>query len=54
MLSLEELKSRNLIVFEVLSGSRAFGLATETSDTDIKGVFIAPPGVFFGFDLLFH
>lgn len=50
MMTLEELKSKGLIIFECLSGSRAYGLATETSDTDIKGVFIAPPDVFLGFD----
>jgi hypothetical protein len=50
MMTLDDLRAKNLIVFECLSGSRAYGLATETSDTDIKGVFIAPPDVFLKFD----
>ena len=41
-MTIDDLKRQNLILFEVISGSRAFGLATETSDTDIKGVFYLP------------
>lgn len=50
MLTIETLKSENLILFEVISGSRAFGLHTESSDTDIKGVFYLPKDKFFGLD----
>ena len=32
----------NPIVYECLSGSHAYGLATPESDIDIKGVFILP------------
>jgi hypothetical protein len=39
-----------LILFESLSGSRAYGLAHESSDTDERGVFILPKHEFFGFD----
>ena len=39
-MTLEELHSKNIIVFECLSGSHAYGLATPESDVDIKGVFI--------------
>ena len=42
------LKSRNLILLEAISGSRAFGLATENSDTDIRGVYYLPKEDFFG------
>ena len=30
-------------------GSRAFGLATDGSDTDRRGVFLAPTPLFWGF-----
>lgn len=30
------------IILEGITGSRAYGLDTETSDTDIKGVYVAP------------
>lgn len=47
-LSIDELKSQNLILLECISGSKAYGLATEQSDTDIKGVFYLPKQQFFG------
>ncbi|MBR2251268.1 MAG: nucleotidyltransferase domain-containing protein [Neisseriaceae bacterium] len=40
--SLEDLENKNLHLFSAVSGSRAYGLATENSDTDIKGVFFLP------------
>ena len=40
--SLEDLENKNLQLFSAISGSRAYGLATENSDTDIKGVFFLP------------
>lgn len=36
------------VLFECVSGSRLFGLATESSDTDIKGVFYLPRADFYG------
>ena len=47
-MTIEELRYRNLIVLECISGSRAYGLATPASDTDIKGVFILPKEDFYG------
>lgn len=41
------LKRNNLILFEVISGSQAYGLATPESDTDIKGVFYLPKEMFY-------
>ncbi|MCK6157819.1 nucleotidyltransferase domain-containing protein [Moraxella osloensis] len=38
-LTIDDLKAQNMILFECISGSRAYGLDTSTSDTDIKGVF---------------
>ena len=37
------------IVYETIHGSRAYGLATETSDTDLRGVFAPPSLAFTGF-----
>ncbi|PWN69008.1 nucleotidyltransferase [Chryseobacterium phosphatilyticum] len=47
-MTIQDLKTKNLILFEAISGSRAFGLATETSDTDIRGVYYLPKEDFFG------
>lgn len=38
---------RPYLLFECISGSRVFGLATEHSDTDIKGVFYLPRDQFY-------
>jgi hypothetical protein len=35
-------------VLSVVVGSRAFGLATETSDTDRRGVYALPAAMYFG------
>lgn len=51
-MTIDDLKRQNLILFEVISGSRAFGLATETSDTDIKGVFYLPKEKFYGLEYI--
>lgn len=48
--SIDDLKQEDCIVLEALSGSRAYGLDTPQSDTDIKGVYIAPPSWFFCFN----
>lgn len=41
-MTIEELKKSGSIIFQCISGSRAYGLATATSDTDIRGVFVLP------------
>lgn len=41
-MTLEELRNSGHIIFECISGSRAYGLNTPTSDTDIRGVFVLP------------
>ena len=51
-MTIQDLKSQNLILFEVISGSKSFGLATPTSDTDIKGVYYLPKEQFFGLDYI--
>ncbi|GGD30877.1 DNA polymerase beta superfamily protein [Flavobacterium orientale] len=47
-MTIKDLKSQNLLLFEVISGSKSFGLDTPTSDTDIKGVFYLPKEQFYG------
>ena len=41
-LTIEDIKNQNLILFECISGSKAYNLATKNSDTDIRGVFYLP------------
>src|SRR5689334_11428389 len=40
---------RRHTVYSCVMGSRAFGLATEGSDTDRRGVYVAPTALFWGF-----
>lgn len=49
-MDLQELKKSNCIIFECISGSKAYGLATEASDVDIRGVFIMPRDQFYSFE----
>lgn len=37
-------------IYACVMGSRAFGLATKSSDTDLRGVFLAPTHLFWGFE----
>lgn len=41
-MTIQNLKFQNLILFEVISGSKSFELNTPTSDKDIKGVYYFP------------
>ena len=41
-MTIQDLRDHNLILFECISGSRAYGTDLHTSDTDIRGVFILP------------
>jgi uncharacterized protein len=49
-LTIEWIKSNGLLVLEVITGSRAYGLDTAKSDTDIRGVFILPKDMFYGLE----
>ncbi|MGC4100431.1 nucleotidyltransferase domain-containing protein [Ferruginibacter sp.] len=49
-LTIEWIKNSGLLVFEVITGSRSYGLDTPTSDTDIKGVFVLPKDMFYGLE----
>ncbi|MFD2717864.1 DNA polymerase beta superfamily protein [Hymenobacter monticola] len=50
MLTIADLRAQKLIIFEAISGSRAYGTNLPHSDTDLKGVFILPKDRFFGLD----
>ena len=47
-MTIQDLRTQNLLLFEVISGSKSFGLNTPTSDTDIKGVYYLPKAQFYG------
>ncbi|MFS4483652.1 DNA polymerase beta superfamily protein [Hyunsoonleella sp. 2307UL5-6] len=51
-MTIEELKKSGSIIFESISGSRAYGLDTATSDTDIRGVFILPKEQFYSLNYI--
>ena len=46
-MKIDDLKANDSIIFECISGSKAYGLSIPTSDTDIKGVFILPRNEFY-------
>lgn len=51
-MTIDELKKSGNIIFECISGSRAYGLDTQSSDTDIRGVFILPEDDFYSLDYI--
>ncbi|MDQ2770108.1 MAG: nucleotidyltransferase domain-containing protein [Bacteroidota bacterium] len=51
-MTIADLRRQGLILFEAVSGSRAYGTSLPHSDTDLKGVFVLPEAQFFGLDYL--
>jgi uncharacterized protein len=51
-MTIEELRNNELIILECISGSKAYGLDTPSSDIDIKGVFILPKSQFYGLNYI--
>ena len=51
-MTVEDLRNGGLIILECISGSRAYGLDTPTSDTDIKGVFVLPKSEYYGLNYI--
>lgn len=51
-MTIQDLKEKGLLLFECISGSKAYGLDTPQSDTDLKGVFFLPKEQFYGLDYI--
>ena len=49
-ITIDYLRANDLILFECISGSKAYGLDSADSDTDIKGVFVLPKSIYYGLD----
>jgi len=49
-MTIQDIRDQHCLLFECLSGSRAYGLAIPGSDTDIKGVFVLPKKQFYGLE----
>ncbi|MCD2425332.1 nucleotidyltransferase domain-containing protein [Niabella pedocola] len=49
-LTIDTIKSSGWLIFECISGSKAYGLDTPASDTDIKGVFVLPRDWYYSMD----
>ena len=49
-MKIADLKDQKLILLECISGSRAYGLHTPKSDTDIKGIFALSQKQFYGLE----
>ena len=47
-MNLNDVKKSKLLLLNCISGSRAYGLHTPQSDTDMKGVFLLPKKVYYG------
>ena len=50
MLTIEHIKESGWLIFEAIVGSRAYGLDTAKSDTDIRGVFVLPKELFYSLE----
>jgi len=49
-ITIEWIKKNGLLIFETITGSKAYGLATPASDTDIRGVYVVPKSMFYSLD----
>lgn len=49
-LTIDIIKNSGWLVFEVITGSKAYGLDSERSDTDIRGVYVLPKDMFYGLE----
>lgn len=51
-LTLNRVRQPDLLLFEAVSGSRAFGTHHAQSDTDLRGIFVAPPSFLCGLETI--
>ena len=47
-MTISDLSTGSLLLLDCISGSRAYGLNTPQSDTDLKGVFLLPKAAYYG------
>lgn len=51
-ITIDSVKKNGWLIFEAITGSRAYGLDTERSDTDIRGVFVLPKEEFYSLEYM--
>lgn len=49
-ITIDSVKKKGWLIFEAITGSKAYGLDTERSDTDIRGVFVLPKEQFYSLE----
>jgi len=49
-MTIDWIKENGLLIFETITGSKAYGLDTPTSDTDIRGVYVVPKTVYYSLE----
>jgi len=49
-LTIDSVKNNGWLIFEAVTGSKAYGLDTPTSDTDIRGVYVVPKAIFYSLE----
>lgn len=49
-LTVDEVKAAGWLIFEAVTGSKAYGLDTPASDTDIRGVYVVPKEIFYSLE----
>ena len=52
MLTIEQIKDNGWLIFEAITGSKAYGLDTAKSDTDIRGIFVLPKELFYSLEYM--
>jgi predicted nucleotidyltransferase len=49
-LTINQIKDSGFLIFEAITGSKAYGLDTPASDTDIRGIYVLPKSLFYSLD----
>ena len=49
-LTIDWVKQNGVLIFEAVTGSKASGLDTAQSDTDIRGVFVLPKDMYYSLE----
>jgi len=49
-MTIDWIKNNGLLIFEAITGSKAYGLDTPESDTDIRGIYVIPKNLFYSLD----